>query len=314
VLRDYHHTYVKGYVEFDLEAIFIFRSFQDFQALYRIAHASRFTSADTGNLYLEEYFRHSQLVGEKVGAKLRENVAKAVTSLGNGFLDQDLLAELQADASKCQLFYEEILRVIYRIIFLLYAEQRGMLSSADESLNQQLYVEEYSISALQERALRRSRYADRHTDHWIGLRSTFELVRRGAPELGVYPYDGALFDVNRDEYVSRHTCKNSDLLDAIYFLTTTEMDRAIHRVSYADIDVEEIGAIYESLLDNTPRVTCTAESIGGIDYPANSFILDPRATIRKTSGSYYTPQALIQELIKSALEPVIKDRLLDATQ
>ena len=308
VLRDYHHTYVKGYVEFDLEAIFITRSFRDFQALYRIAHASRFTSAETGNLYLEEYFQHSQLVGEKVGAKLRENVVRAVMALGNGFLDEDLLAELRADEAKCHQFYEEILRVVYRIIFLLYAEQRGMLSGG-EATHHDLYLEEYSMSALRERALTDYRALDRHVDYWIGLRSTFEILRSGSSELGIYPYGGMLFDTDRDNYVAQYACKNAELLEGVYYLTTTEIDDAIHRISYADIDVEEIGAIYESLLENTPQITSTPETINNIDYPANSFILDPRALTRKTTGSYYTSHALIQELIKSALEPIIKDRL-----
>jgi len=312
VLRDYHHTYVKGYVEFDLEAIFITRSFHDFQALYRIAHASRFTSAVTGNLYLEEYFQHSQLVGEKVGAKLRENVAKAVMALGNGFLDEYLLAELRADEARCHQLYEEILRVVYRIIFLLYAEQRGMLTGNVQAPNYDLYLEEYSISALREHALTDYRALDQHVDYWVGLRSTFEILRRGSSELGIYPYGGMLFDTDRDDYVAQHACKNSELLEAIYYLTTTEIDDTIHRISYADIDVEEVGAIYESLLENTPQITRVPESINNIDYPANSFILDPRALTRKTTGSYYTDRALIQELIKSALEPVLKDRLNNA--
>jgi hypothetical protein len=68
LLRDYYHTYTKGYVEFDLEAIFHYRSFSDFRALYRIAHASRFLPADEGEVYLEDCFKHSQSVGEKIGA------------------------------------------------------------------------------------------------------------------------------------------------------------------------------------------------------------------------------------------------------
>jgi len=312
VLRDYHHTYVKGYVEFDLEAIFLTRSFRDFQALYRIAHTSRFTPDDAGNLYLEEYFQHSQYVGEKVGAKLRENVVKAVITLGNGFLNDQLLVELRADEQKCHEFYEEILRVIYRVIFLLYAEQRGMLSSGGAT-HHDLYLEEYSMSALRERALTDYRRADRHTDHWEGLKITFEMLRSGSPEFGIYAYGGVLFDTSRDDYVGRYVCKNSELLEAVYYLTMTEIDGVNHHISYADLDVVEVGAIYESLLENIPRITDTPEQINNVDFPANSFILDPRALTRKTTGSYYTQQGLIQELIKSALEPIVNDRLLDAS-
>ena len=120
VLRDFHHTTVKGYVEFDLEGIFITRSFPDFLAMYRFCHASRFAPKDEdGTLYLEEYYEHSRQAGEKVGDRLRENVVHAIETFGNGFLDPALLQELAGDERAVQQYYEDILRVIYRIIFLL---------------------------------------------------------------------------------------------------------------------------------------------------------------------------------------------------
>ena len=308
ILRDYHHTYTKGYVEFDLEAIFLTRSFSDFQALYRIAHASRFLPADAGEVCLEVYFKHSQSVGEKVGAGLRKNVLQAITTLGNGFLDAELLSELKGDQAKCHKFYEEILKTIYRIIFLLYAEQRGMLGSAAEH---NLYLEEYSLTALRERAASYGR-VDGHKDHWMGLKNTFKIIWKGSPELGIYPYNGMLFETSDEEYTSKYDCKNSELLEAIRYLTLTEIDGTARRISYSEIDVTEIGAIYEGLLEYTPRVIDQPEEIECISYSANSFILDPRGSARKTSGSYYTHQDLVQELIKSALEPVLAERLRNA--
>jgi len=308
LLRDYHHTYTKGYIEFDLEAIFLTRSFSDFQALYRIAHASRFLPTDAGDVYLEEYFKHSQSVGEKVGAGLRKNVLSTITTLGNGFLDAGLLSELKGDQAKCHKFYEEIVKTIYRIIFLLYAEQRGMLGGSEEH---NLYLEEYSLTALRERAASYGK-VDGHKDHWIGLKNTFKIIWKGSPELRIYPYNGMLFETSDEEYTSKYDCKNSELLKAIRYLTLTEIDGTTRRISYSEIDVTEIGAIYEGLLDYTPRVIHQPEEIEGVSYSANSFILDPRGSARKTSGSYYTHQDLVQELIKSALEPVLIERLKSA--
>lgn len=309
LLRDYHHTYTKGYIEFDLEAIFLTRSFSDFRALYRLAHASRFMRSSTGEIYLEEYFRHSQAVGEKVGADLRKNVISAITTLGNGFLDADLINELRENPSRCLDFYEEILRIVYRIIFLLYAEQRGMIGGAREN---DLYLEEYSLTALRERAIRYTGRDDDHTDHWLGLKNTFRLIWKGSEELGIYPYNGMLFDTSRERYTSEHPCRNSELLEAIRYLTVTEIDGTSRKISYSEIDVEEIGAIYESLLDYTPRITDRPEEIEGVQYPANTFILDPRGTARKSTGSYYTHPDLVQQLIKSALVPVMEARLNEA--
>jgi type I restriction-modification system DNA methylase subunit len=310
ILRDYHHTYTKGYIEFDLEAIFLTRSFSDFQALYRLAHASRFIPSDTGELYLEEYFKHSRAVGEKIGRDLRQNVVQAITALGNGFLDAEMLAELKGNDANCHRYYQELLKIIYRIIFLLYAEQRGMIGGSGSNCG--LYLEEYSLSALRERATRYAGQDDNHMDYWIGLKKTFRMVRRGSDEMGIYPYNGMLFETIEGEYLSRRNCRNSELLKAIRYLTLAEIEGTVRRISYSDIDVEEIGSIYESLLDYTPRVTEGPEEIEGKSYPANSFILDPRGSTRKTTGSYYTHPDLIQELIKSALIPVLEDRLRSA--
>lgn len=79
-----------------------------------------------------------------------------------------------------------------------------------------------------------------------------------------------------------------------------------------DIGVEEIGSIYESLLDFTPRVLKTADTIENREYSRGQFILDHRGASRKTTGSYYTDHRLINELIDSALRPVLENALASA--
>lgn len=66
-------------------------------------------SADTADIYLEEYFKRSQAVGESVGKDLKENVVKAIEAFGNGFLTNELMKILRADEKECHIYYEEIL-------------------------------------------------------------------------------------------------------------------------------------------------------------------------------------------------------------
>ena len=337
LLRDFHHTTVKGYVEFDIEAIFHNRLYSDFQALYRFAHASRFAPVpskktsrkvevneegketaveeEAADIYLEEYFKHSQSVGESVGKNLRENVVRAIEAFGNGFLRNELMEKLRADEKECHAYYEEILRVIYRIIFLLYAEQRGLLGGHGGPGND-LYLENYSITAIRDFAVEtiedNNFQHDSHTDLWEGLLITFKMISEGVETLGIYPYDGMLFDMSGDSYVGKYGCKNSEFLEAIRFLTLTEIDGVRQTIPYSDLSVEEFGSIYESLLDYAPRVTLTLEEIEGRQYAPNRFILDPRGSDRKSTGSYYTNPGLVQELIKSALIPVLEARLQNA--
>jgi hypothetical protein len=319
-IRDFHHTTVKGYVEFDIEAIFTNRLYSDFQILYRFLHVSRFTFAKSGkkeddekpDIYLEEYFKNSQKAGEKVGEDLRTNVVDAIVTLGNGFLTNELREDLKNNEQKCYVYYNEILRAIYRIIFLLYAEQRGLIGGRGGP-GQDIYLENYSITALRKLAIEKEhdRYYqnDDHTDLWEGLLVTFGMIKDGVKDMSIYPYNGMLFDINETDYLATHKCKNSSFLKAIRSLTLIREGNISQIISYADLSVEEFGSVYESLLDYAPRITSTEEDIAGIKYPANSFILDPRGSDRKSTGSYYTNPQLVQQLIKSALEPVIEDRL-----
>jgi len=310
VLRDYHHTTVPGYIEFDLEGIFLNRSFPEFLALYRLCHASRFArDPATGKEPLEEYYEVSRQAGEKIGESLRVNVVRAIEEFGNGFLDGALIERLRGDDEACRVYYQEILMVVYRIIFMLFAEQRGMLGGGDHG---DLFLEEYSITSLRERVDAFEGRDDRNTDLWGGLCVTFKMLEEGVPELGVNAFDGMLFASGGERFLEDAKCRNTALMNAIRALTWTVPEARGHgrqRISYADLSVEEIGAIYESLLDYTPRITTGFEEVEGREYRPGQFMLDPRGSERKTTGSYYTNPDLIAELIKSALDPVIADRL-----
>ncbi|WP_254534033.1 Eco57I restriction-modification methylase domain-containing protein [Natrinema gelatinilyticum] len=333
VLRDYYHTYTRGYVEFDLENIFTSRNYQDFRALYRLCHPSRFLPRDEDALNksvsevlkddrdestqddeaeistpLEMLYQASLSTGIKVGQDLQSNVISALETLGNGLLNPDIREFLrEGGEEEAQEYYQELLMVIYRLLFLLYAEQRGMMPGRDS-----LYTDEYSITKLRERAERRRGQDDNNTDLWHGLQATFELAEKGSEDLGVPAYNGMLFDSDRLEHISGSECTNEALLSAIADLTLIEREGVLQRISYADLGVEEVGSIYESLLEFTPRLAEEHVEFDDQSIASGEFYLDDRGTERKETGSYYTDPQLVQELIKSALEPVVDDRLESA--
>ena len=309
LLRDYHHTFAKGYVQFDLEAIFETRNYADFRALYRLAHGSRFRPLpDDDRIPLELFYKTALATGVKVGEDLRGQVRSAIEHLGNGLLDPDLIQTLADDPDAALDYYREVLRVVYRMLFLLFAEQRGMIP-APGARYEDLYRKEYSLTALRERAETDIPRDDGHTDLWEGLQVTFAMVRDGADDLGVFGYNGELFSDRASGYLKGRSCSNTELLEAVRALTLVEREGVLQRISYLDLGVEELGSIYESLLDFTPRVSSTPETIDEEEIPAHTFFLDPRGLERKKSGSYYTPSSLVNELIKSALLPVMHDRL-----
>jgi len=104
------------------------------------------------------------------------------------------------------------------------------------------------------------------------------------------------------------------LLEVIRLLTTTEEGGLRNRISYLDIDVEEIGSVYESLLDYKPSVLSEGRVIGTDRYFPHRFYLLPRGLERKTTGSYYTDKGLVNILVKTALVPVVNERLRRAEE
>ena len=126
-----------------------------------------------------------------------------------------------------------------------------------------------------------------------------------ASVLGLPVLNGDLFAT---QAIDGCTITNRDLLDALWRLTwyqegATSVPR---RVNYAALDVEELGSVYESLLEFHPAVDMDHAGRPGFRFVTGSE--------RKTTGSYYTPPELVGELIKSALEPVISDRLSSCTK
>ena len=140
------------------------------------------------------------------------------------------------------------------------------------------------------------------------------MLKKGCPPLKVFGYNGSLFEDSELSKLSELSCKNEDVLEAVRNLTLIEEERVLKRINYLDLGVSEIGSIYESLLDYTPKVFASEQEIEDQRIPANTFVLDSRGAARKTSGSYYTNPRLIDELIKSALKPVFEDRVSKAIE
>ncbi len=311
LVRDYYHTYTRGYVEFDLENIFTERNYDDFRALYRLCHASRFTldeDEDEADSPIEQLYQVALSTGVKIGQNLQSNVISAIETLGTGLLTSEIREALrEGGEDEAKEYYQEVLLIVYRLLFLLYAEQRGMMSSRES-----IYTEEYAVTNLREEAEARRSTKDNNTDLWHGLQITFRLVEEGNEDIDVPCYNGMLFDSERLEWIAKSECPNDALLDAIEDLTLIEHEGTRQRISYADLGVEEIGSVYESLLEFTPKLATEVTELKDRTVTRGEFYLDDRGTERKETGSYYTDPGLVQELVQSSLRPVVEDRLGDA--
>ena len=303
LLRDNFSLTRQAYVEFDLQAMMSGEVYSDFILLYMILHQSRVEAEKPEQCWLERWTEEAQRRGTRALDQLRKGVQQAIQTLGQGFLahpaNSTLRQKLQSGVSTPHGLYEQLLRLVYRLIFLFVAEDRDLLLGTHTPPEaRSRYMDHYSLTRIR-RIAGRLRGA-RHGDLWQGLRVTFRCLIDGQPALGLSPLGGFLF--SEDALTDLNDCdlSNDALLTAVRHLSFTRDRRMLRPVDYRNLGTEELGSVYESLLELHPEV-----NVG-----ASTFELKVAAgSERKTTGSYYTPSSLIRCLLDSALEPVIARKL-----
>jgi hypothetical protein len=310
LLHDNPSLVKPAYLAADLQQLVEGEKFDEFAVLWLTLHASRFRHPKSGDCVLDQWKQEAQDTGERALGQLRAGVENALVQLGNGFLahpaNQILRTALEQGSLSKQAFHGELLRLIYRFLFLLTAEDRELLypPAVDASdPRRQIYREGYSVGRLRDLALLRSAYEGDFEDLWQVQRLVFSQLSRDGSPLGL-PGLGGLFDAQQCPHLDPCELGNRYLLRAIHSISwfRSKENSTLSRVNYRDLNTEELGSVYEGLLELHPEI----KPIGGgleLSYGGGA------GSDRKTSGSYYTPDALVQELIKSALMPVIRDRL-----
>jgi hypothetical protein len=303
LLRDSTYVRRQAYVEFDLRQILEEQRFNDFALLFRLLHRSRLpqVAGQAADCLLEKYYQQALEQGGRVRERLRDGVEACLKGLANGFLshpkNSQLRGWLASGRSAALEFYRQLLRLVYRFLFLLVSEERGLISASP------LYRDHYGVGRLRQLLERRSAFTE-HEDLWCSLRVLWRVLSQEelAQLLGAAPLNGDLFaPLDLDSC----SLSNRDLLQAFWHLAYYQESPTSPpcRVNYAALDVEELGSVYESLLDYQPQVV-TSQGVPRFELGYGSE--------RKSTGSYYTPPELVAELVRSALEPVLEARLEEA--
>jgi hypothetical protein len=307
LVRDNASLTRPAYIEADLRRMFEGESFADFAALWLLVHASRFGRPGTPSTdcALERWRDAGQREGVAARDRLRDGFEAALLALGNGLLchadNAALRDRLHSGALPLSEFFGELLRLVYRLIFLLVAEDRNLLHPPGATVAaRKLYVDGYSLANLRSNAVRRAAW-DRHHDRWDGLLITFAALARGEPRLGLPALDG-LFAPGTLPHLESARLPNRSLMEAIYRLAWLKDKTGLVPVNWRDMETEELGSVYEGLLELTPRLIDDGR---GFEFAEGG---EAAGHARKTTGSYYTPDSLVQALLDSALDPVL-DRI-----
>jgi len=306
ILRDNATLTRQAYIEFDLESMFDGEIYSDFVLLWLMCHQSRFeTTEKQAECLLEKWSKSAQESGTRALDDLRRGVEEAIVSFGQGFLQHPLNGELRSRLKNGDLsaqdYYRQLLRLVYRLIFLFTAEDRDLLLLPGAAVEaRQRFQNYYSTTRL--RALAQKQRGSRHHDRYEALRLVMTLLGSdsGCPELAIPALGGFLFDARSTADLNDARLDNQAFLSAVRSLAFIAEGNTRRAVDYRNLGPEELGSVYESLLELHPLLNTDAGTFQLTSAAGNE---------RKTTGSYYTPSSLIQVLLDSALDPVIQDRL-----
>ncbi len=295
--------------------------------LYFLAffHKEAFQPDGTGECFLDRAYRASAEYAAKVSEELKDNVYEALRLLAEGFL---AFPGNNLKSEDLDLVRERAFILIYRLLFVFYAEAREFLPVTNPD-----YWGNYSLRALARDIARQEPFDKRlhptTTGYWSRLQDLFKLVNNGDHFLSIPPYNGRLFDDQRE-----HQClvvwKIGDryLAAAIDQLSRARAAGRTGRgfVSYRDLSIRELGSIYEGLLEHRPRYA--AQDVAVIKagkrerfiplaelgnhralktYSANSVYLETDKGERKTTGSYYTPDHIVKYIVSNTLGPLLEE-------
>lgn len=313
------------YIEFDLRRMLEEDKYTEFCLMFRLLHASRFRTSGDEPCVMERWFNMSIESGNRIRNGLSRAVQTTMETIGNAVLTSegegnDALREAfvngTMDATQLN---KELIHFIYRLLFLFIIEDRGLVYQIPDSPDapdykqlcqwQDIYKKFYAASRLRHLSELAYLKQRQYSDLWQGLMDTFHLFEPDTfgEKLGIKPLGGVLFGTETLHWLKQCQVSNKDLLAAFSALNEYEDERQQKvKINYSSLDVEEFGSVYEGILEMRPFVQpgVTASDwqfgfVGGLD--------------RQSTSSYYTRPDLVQNLIKTTLEPVIKEKIAAKT-
>ncbi|PTA66931.1 Eco57I restriction-modification methylase domain-containing protein [Deinococcus arcticus] len=303
LLRDNAQVTRPAYVEFQIGEMLRTEDARAFRVLWLLLHRTRLRGGKAG--VLEKWNEASKALGQRANDTLRDGVQLAIEHLGTGFLQHNpsLLERTRSGEVTAQDLYRAALTTVYQMVFLFVTEDRDLLFARDE---QGEYVPDAQTRARAAHYLTQSLRQKAgalhgnptHIDAYVGWERLLDHLRTGFPSLGLPALGSLLFQTN---LLSGLKLGNEAFYNAVRALSEISVNGSLRPVNYAGLDSEELGSIYESLLELVPRIE---------PGPRFSLTVLP-GNERKSTGSYYTPSSLIGLLLDSALDPVIDDAVRD---
>ena len=308
------------YIEFDLRRMLEEDKYTEFCLMFRLLHASRFKVAGDEACIFENWFNMSIASGNRIRDGLSDAVKMTMEIIGqaavrgHGAGNEALRQAILDHSFSARRFNKELIHFIYRLLFLFIIEERNLVYQIPEPSNpeydrlcrfQDIYKKYYAASRFRSQSELLYLQDRKYHDLWQSLMDTFRLFESSGfgDKLGIKPLGGLLFDDDTLHFLKRCTIDNEQFLRAFRTLNefTDEKGNRV-KINYSSLDVEEFGSVYEGILEMEPLLATATDTaswnfgyVGGLD--------------RNSTSSYYTRPDLVQNLIRTTLEPVIKEKI-----
>ncbi|MGD2177924.1 MAG: N-6 DNA methylase, partial [Anaerolineae bacterium] len=277
-----------------------------------------------GRILLDDALAASNQYAVELEEDLEDNVYRALERLMQGFLD---LPANELGPDDLRDIYDNSLYVLYRLLFILYGESRGLLP-----LDNDQYRTNYSLTRIKEEiASLQVAPAPRTTLYWGHLHNLFHIINGDDAELNrslrVPRYNGGLFDPEQHPFLEKKQVGDRALVEAVDLLSRRETQAGREFADYRTMGVRHLGSIYEGLLEYQPRVAdepVLAIRDGGderwveaSEAPEDARVIERRDAgevyletdrgERKATGSYYTPQYIVEYIVEHTVGPLVEE-------
>ena len=279
-----------GYFEADLGDILARHSEHDLRVFQLLFRRTSFLGIDGGPSFLELALEEGRRYGERVADDLSGVVFDVFRELLQGM----------ADASGASLpdLREAALIFLYRILFVFYAEDRGLLPMHDP-VYQGYGLRRRVRDDIAVRLAAGQGFSDTAANYHGHLATLFRMIDAGDPSIGLPPYNGGLFATGSAPVLDAMRLPDAVLATIVHRLShRPEASGEALFVNYRDLSVQQLGSIYEGLLEREP----TRGEDGRVDIRLNPYS-------RKQSGSFYTPRELVDLAVERTLGPLVQDRI-----
>jgi hypothetical protein len=317
-------TPYETYLEVNLEETLKTQDWVAFRFFDQFFSKSAFIPDENGQTALDVHRRESEAATDVLEKHLKSKVEEVLGRICYGFVEVE--GKVQFTDSERQEIFHNSVYLLYRILFLLYAESRGLLP-----LDNPEYYEK-SITHLTELALQKHQGTTIGKDPlemWKNLRTLCEWIDTGYDDLGIATYDGGLFDNKEKPYLTAYVIQDAYLSEALYYLTYYERAKgkdspfppfpfspSSSKIDYRDLSVRHLGSLYEGILEyklfiaeermvgrqenKTIRfipVSETTPKKGERIYEVGEVYFAQSKGERKASGSYYTPEYIVAYIV-----------------